>query len=121
MCTNFLITFVVSAIEGIAGGVLQNYRLNDMKYKRKTSTAQSNEDDPASLLSPEWSYHFKKRALEDFGDNDQIYEEFCSTSDSVDDELPLDKKASFNWRKYRPKIFPWLVICILHTFSVVVL
>ena len=121
MCTNFLIAFVVSTIEGIAGGVLQNYRLNDMKCKRKTSTTQSNEDDPASLLLPEWSYHFKKRALEDFGDNDQIYEESCSTSESLHDELPLGNKASFNWRKNRPKIFPWLVICSLHTFSVVVL
>ena len=121
MCTNFLITFAVSTIEGIAEGVLQNYRLNDMKCKRKTSTTQSNEDDPASPLLPEWSYHFKKRALEDFGDNDQIYEEFCSTSESLHDELPLDNKASFNWRKNRPKIFPWLVICSLHTFSVVVL
>ena len=59
--------------------------------------------------------------MEDFGDNDQIYEEFCSTSESLDDELPLHKKASFNWRKNWPKIFPWLVICSLHTFSVVFL
>ena len=111
----------MSAIEGVAGGVLQNYRLNDMKYKRKTSTAQSNEDDLTSVLLPEWSYHLKKRALEDFGDNDQMYEEFRSPSESLDDELPLDKKACLNWRKYRPRIFPWLGTCTLHTFSIAVL
>ncbi|XP_066911221.1 uncharacterized protein [Clytia hemisphaerica] len=78
MCTTFVVTFGVSAIEGLAGGVIQNYKLNDLQV-----TPRHEGEDGDSRLTPlilRSSTEIRERALEDFSSDDCLFEEFSPPS-----------------------------------------
>lgn len=125
MCTTTIIAFSVSVIEGVAGGVLQNYRLNDLKNGNSRGgdvERNENEKDTQERLLPDSLNSLKRKALEDFDDEDCIYEEFSVPSEIVEDTIgDCEEISYFTWKHYRGSPLNWMKMCIIYSFYIVVL
>ncbi|XP_057308902.1 uncharacterized protein LOC130647160 isoform X2 [Hydractinia symbiolongicarpus] len=127
MCS-VVVAFAVSAVEGIAGGVLQNYKLNDAP--KSTTGSISDEDQLTSRLL----VNTQRDALTDFymyGSNDDIYEEFTAQEAThyffEEEEEQKDKKETdalpshLKWRENRVPGWKWLGTCVKYSFYITVL
>ena len=96
MCTTVIVTFGVSIAEGLAGGVLKNYRLNDLKYQKTHHRGDQEDDyndDGSNQLLPNSYNDFKRRAVADFNNDDKLYEEFNAPDmyDSINQDDPENR------------------------------
>ncbi|XP_057309387.1 uncharacterized protein LOC130647520 [Hydractinia symbiolongicarpus] len=118
--TTLIVGFAISVVEGLAGGVLQNYKLDDGAKVEGDST---NDDDNArrDALMDFYMYDF----------DDDIYEEFTAQEDTQcflkNDDNEENKKITclsplhFKWRETRVTAWKWLMTCVKYSFYITVL
>ena len=114
MCTNLVIAGAVSTFEGLASGIISNYKSND---KTEELLGERKQNKLYEFKTP-----FCSTAEIKFDDSDCVYEEFvASERQRRNIDVNGDEGYNFDWMNYRPPAMIWFSVCAKINFYLILM